>query len=551
VNDLAVSVPASKRTPIEASDPAELRLAVLALLIVYTALAAAYLLRHETVRNLDFWYHIELGQRLDPSALSTFVNGFYPLGYPLLLSKAIAIGLDALRVGQALSWLGGLLALISVAAMTARLAGSTAGALAAGILLISNVTFLDLSTREGTDMLASGLQLACVACLVWYSYAPDRRRGFALVGAAGIALGLAYMVRYTALVVLACALVYLLLPLLTSRSSQRSVGLASGLFLGGFALATFPQLAASTIVHHQPFFNLQAKNVWFGIYGGWDWVNNWPTVSDSISLAEVISLDPARFGQHWLAELTAGLTTLSIWSPPVHIAWMVGMAAIVLDRRIGGSARLLFVSVLLASITAAAMAWLTPRFMLVAICLQAVAAAVLLDRVATLTMGSARLRLGATLAAAVILCATFQMWETGHWLTSPPDSKPHQVHQLLRLAGMKEVSSVATNDPYLHATDLAARTSYPQLSSVMPKPASIDSLLDHPAAARWQYLVLNFETGFGDYSAIRDQAAGPGSRLVTLANDPSATIYCVKPCAISGVHRADMRFLSGAAHSDP
>jgi hypothetical protein len=47
-------------------------------------------------------------------------TAIYPLGYPWLLNLGLALGLDTLRVAQALSALSGALALVAVAALAGR-----------------------------------------------------------------------------------------------------------------------------------------------------------------------------------------------------------------------------------------------------------------------------------------------------------------------------------------------------------------------------------------------------------------------------------------------
>lgn len=74
--------------------------ALVLLLIIYTVMVVVYLAPRRAIRNLDFWHHVAIGQKVRWNDLQTLSHGFYPLGYPLLLSLAIEVGLDSLRFGM-------------------------------------------------------------------------------------------------------------------------------------------------------------------------------------------------------------------------------------------------------------------------------------------------------------------------------------------------------------------------------------------------------------------------------------------------------------------
>lgn len=537
---------------------------LLIILIPYTLLVAAAASRQDVVTNLDFWYHTGIGQRLNWADARTLVHGYYPLGYPLALRLGIDAGVDALRLAQGLSWLGGALALAMVFGLALAVTRRPALAVAGALLPVANVNFVSFGALEGNDMPAAGLQL--LALYLLWRCAPETQgraaRGFA--AAAGFVLGLAYLTRYTALVLLPIALVYLVWR--AGRPARRAVACAV-IFLGAFALASAVQTVPSLLVHGTPFWNLQAKNVWFGIYGRKDWVRLWTDVPDTISLGDVVALDPGRFLTHWADETWRGFTGDGGWPVALQLAWLAGLVLILLDRRLHPARRALFVLALSGSVVAVALAWVSPRFLLVPACLEAVAMA----RAAGAGVdGLARLRVPVRAAGAVTLGALALLALPGYaplpeWLSAPVPTAPHTLTAFLRAAGMADPDQVLSNDPLSHATDVPARTRYAQSWFFVPYPETLDDLLDADIAARWRfgeyepppappgetttqrwrYLVFNYAAGFGHYRPIQDTLLQAKARLVPLAVDEAATVFCVQPCAVAGEQADDVLFDSG------
>src|SRR5207237_7396334 len=118
----------------------------------------------------------------------------------------------------------------------------------------------------------------------------------------------------------------------SDRPSRRSIA-PMAVLVGTFALVTAIQTVPSTLLHAQPFYNWQPKNVWFGIYGQGDWVVKWHSVPDDVSLLSVFALDPAAFVTHWWTEFTHNFISQTLWPLPLHLAWIVGSAGILMDQR--------------------------------------------------------------------------------------------------------------------------------------------------------------------------------------------------------------------------
>lgn len=518
-------------------------LASVALLILsYTAVALLYISPHNNVTNVDFFAHLIEAMRLSWSEKKSLVHGFYPLGYPFLMRLAITHDVDALRFGQFVAYLGGLLALISVFGISHQRRAGIAFPTMVGLLLISNPVFLRHSTYEGTDIPATGLQMVALLFLLPIRRDNSLRRITLLSLGAGLSLGFAYLIRYTSLMFFPVAALYILGTL--AKRPRRAIVLEA-LFLFGFCVAAAPQIIPSLIVQHQPFYNMQAKNIWFGLYGNSDYVLNWPKVADDISLYDVFMLDPGGLSSHWSQEAFKAFSSLLLWPRSLHLLWIVGSGLIIFDRRIHLTGRLLLLAFLFLPIFATSLAWLLPRFLLVSLCIQTYSIALvvwtLIERLPQKKATPAGLMLAMVIASAGVL----QSPEIIDWLHEPINPYPARVNSLLRLAGMDDPATVATNDGELHAFDTPARTRYEQLYLFLPKPASVDELLSLPQATNWRYLVLNYRSGYGDYSAIHDGAIQDKSRLVPLSTDESATIFCILPCAEDEMLADDIVFENG------
>jgi hypothetical protein len=577
-------IPQSGRWCILALMPApKTATALAAVLLIYTAIVAAWAIPHDVVTNLDFWYHVEIGRRLSLAEPVTLAHGYYPWGYPGLLRLALAAGIDTLRAAQALSWLGGALSLAGAFALACKLTGRTSLALAATLVLATNVNFAAFAAQEGNDALAAGLQIVALA-VVWGEGAVGAGRAPRPYLVAGALLGLAYLTRYTALT---------LLPVVLLDALWRGVGRAGKLrlaaaLLGAFVLAAAPQLVPSLIARGNPFYNLQAKNVWFAIYGGYDWVNRWTDVPDTITLGQVIALDPPRFFTHWAGTAWDFLATFWLWPLPLHLAWLGGLAAVALDRGREPARRVLLPLAVLVPGLALALAWLGPRFLLAPLALQAVAIAALADGSLRLinrrgrrargeisellppqqqnmnplrALRSLRLNPAALVILLLLLCAAPGLPALQAWLAAPVDHGPHETVALLRAAGMVDESEVLTNDPWLHLTDRPERTRFMQAWFIVTNPPDLADLLDASRASSrwrypayldppaqppvWHYLVMNYAAGFGGYHLLREAALHDKTLLVPLAVSDTATVFCIQPCNVAGTQATDLRFANG------
>ena len=513
------------------------------ILFIYTAVIIFYLYPREAIRNLDFWYHISLGYQMDWNEPHTLVNGLYPLGYPFLLYLASQLGVDALRVGQFLSWIGGVLLLSACFLFIHLLTRHLILAITGTLLLFFNIHFLTFVTYEGNDMIAAGLQAMAIVLLLYgiKSETPDTFSKFYLM-LHGVLLGCAYLTRYTALLFLPISIAYLILFF---RHSPKRMLQAIAWAIVPFLIVTSVQWIPSLLVHGNLFYNEQAKNVWFGIYGGGDWVKNWGKVPKTIGLTEVIAEDPARFLQHWLFQIRVAVLNLYLWPLPLHLAWIIALPILLFYRGLALSHRILLLMLLIFPLSVTALAWLAPRFLLVSLWVEAILIAWLifyLVRISPLNK-----YMGAVLVSGILLLimVSFQWRGIADWWSTPQMARQQEVNDFLRTAGMVDPERTATNDPYLHAVDESDRTRYAQTYAAHASPDQVEALLAHPAASNWQYLVMDYQNGFGEYRPIREALRQEKSRLIPLALSDNRDVFCIAPCDSQEIKELNLIFENG------
>jgi len=229
------------------------------------------------------------------------LNGFYPLGYPLLLWLLSQVTGTVFGAAKVTAVGGAAVLAVTTCLLGKALLGERRGLLALAMLVVSPY-FWQSAISVGTDMPWAAFQsLALYGCTL-----AMQRGKWVILAWAGAAAGLAYLMRYTTLVMLPVALAYLILVRPLPRASHDNIKGALALAIL-FLLVALPQLWTSWQVKGNPFFNLQAKNVWFGIYGGGDWATRWREVPSGIGLLEVFAMGPWRFLGHWGGEFVRWL----------------------------------------------------------------------------------------------------------------------------------------------------------------------------------------------------------------------------------------------------
>ncbi len=326
-----------------------------AVLLLWLVIAGWYAVTHPFIHNSDNFGFIERAQTLSLAHPDTLSHGLYPLGYPLLLRGAYAVVGDYGRAGQWLSLVFGLIGLGAVY--------TASRSVLALLICATSPLYLQYATEGGTDMPAAALMMVSVSLAL---------RGSArALTVAGVALGLAYLMRYTALAMYPAILLWLLL-----RDRRSCVRLAV-VFTGGCLVSAAPQLLASTIVHGAPFYNTQVQNVAFGMYGGQNWGVHMAAARAATSLSALIAADPTAFALHWLQNVVAAWN-MAIVPWPVVVLAVVGLA---LCYR-SAEARLLALSIG-AVVAVICLAFVIPRLLLFVVLIVAVSVPLLMARLPT------------------------------------------------------------------------------------------------------------------------------------------------------------------------
>jgi hypothetical protein len=240
----------------------------------------------------------------------------------------------------------------------------------------------------------------------------------AMVVLAGVAAGGAFLLRHPGIVLLPWGMLtsmllhpwptgpgggggrsperrYAALNWLIARYPPLARGIMPLLFVAGFLLAAFPQLAINAIQTGQPLYSHQAKNIWLAVYGGIDW-GRWGEVPDTIGLGEIVLHNPGRFVGNWLQNIRSftgtGAEDTSEYGRAVQLrllGWPANWLAVagllvwaggVLRWWGGAAGRASLLLFILLYVLAIAVAFILPRFFLPLAPIYAVAAASLILR---------------------------------------------------------------------------------------------------------------------------------------------------------------------------
>lgn len=242
------------------------------------------------------------------------VDGLHPIGYPFLLRlTTLAVG-DVFGAARLLALLGGVFALLIAHRLGTSLHSRRVG-LGAQAALAVNWHFQETALLVGSDQVASAFALLAALAATRALAQPRPAAGIWL--AAGALMGLAALLRHTALVLApAFALAVAWRGWRDGRASARggrrllAVGL---LWLGGLGLGQAPQLLLSWTQTGTPFHQEQARNVWFGLHGQWNW-ENWPRSDRPPTLGGILRDEPRALLSHWGNESVLGVLRYALMS---------------------------------------------------------------------------------------------------------------------------------------------------------------------------------------------------------------------------------------------
>ena len=275
--------------------------------LAYAALGLVWL---RFVYLSDFFQMIWLADAQRAGIGSAWANGFLGFGYPALLNLVTIATGNILTSGKLVQIVSGVTLLLMLPWATRRLFGDHKGAHLAQALLAVETIFVFAAAGETPDLLATALMFPGLVLAVDAGERDSSRSAVT----AGVLLGLAYLVRYHALL-LVCALI---VTLLLTRGARRSV-----LWLVvGFVAASLPQMALSGLIQGAPLFNLHIKSIAIGYYG---------TTSDFVQYTEpwtlwtIVSTAPVAVAKQYLVHVDRHFTAIG--------GTVFGLAGLLLARR--------------------------------------------------------------------------------------------------------------------------------------------------------------------------------------------------------------------------
>lgn len=271
------------------------------------------------VEGPDYGWHLNHGGSWDRVFRA---HRFYPFGFPLVLYLGQLAGDHALLFGRVAGALATLATFGATGALVWRIVGPRL-AWVGGALLLGAPMVIAYGVLASTDAPMAGAAALALLALCWHA-TPGWRQ--ALTG--GLLLGLAYLFRFQALVLLAPAALWLLLQpraVLPRRLGwlARTGRLALPLLcVGGFVLATTPQWVFDIRDFGRPFFTQQYMNIWTFAF---DQQRDVPAGTPLQEIWYIISYDPAMLWRHWMATVEqAGSETLH-----QALVWPFGLLALV------------------------------------------------------------------------------------------------------------------------------------------------------------------------------------------------------------------------------
>ena len=247
----------------------------------------------------DFWGNHYLSQRLDPRNLATFYDGFYPVGYTVLLRLLARFGyppFSALGINVALTWL---LAFSTLAILRLRGLAVLPSLIAASLVFLFPQVF-DYLYTPGADCGAMVFFTVGTYVLLVALLAPTPRAWWYAL--AGGLLGMASLWRYHA--VLASAF---LVAAASLAYRKRIAGVM--LALASCALVYACQVAVNVLSGHSPFQTYQAFNLYQHMHPiSWYRTAEIPSLGTPLS---IVFSNPSAFLSSSLATFVTLFPTLS------------------------------------------------------------------------------------------------------------------------------------------------------------------------------------------------------------------------------------------------
>jgi hypothetical protein len=326
------------------------------IILAWSACAIRISTANPTIGLSDMFGFIERAEALRFSSLTEWVDGFYPLGYPLLLKAIYLVTGDYVVAGRTIAFGFGLVGLLTIYGISLTVFSRGVGVLAL-VFCGTSPTYLRYATVSGTDMPSAVMLLLGTSLLCLSSQKQSSR----YLVASGLAFGTAYLIRYSALPAVLAAAVWMLLKGGSSYLWRQRLR-ESALFALAFLAACGPQLLVSLVAQGNPFYNLQYQNVYFGILGEGNWGLQMSDARSQTGLGEILLEQPRLFFKNWYHNLVDSLR-LDLVQFPLQFFSYVSILYSLKHQRLR-SYGLLFLLLFCAFTAAIALAFLRERLLL-------------------------------------------------------------------------------------------------------------------------------------------------------------------------------------------
>jgi len=488
------------------------------------------------VRYPDFFEAAKWAYRFDLHHLAKWrwADGLYPMGYRLLLRVGVDLGLDVLSTAFVLSIIGGFLGLLGTFLLVRSLTGSWFLALLTETVLASTSYYLFFASLDSTDMLAAGLQILSVAVL----FADDRPRRGAL--GAGILAGLSYLIRYTAsLTILLCTLYLLGWAWIRRARPRQGAGtdrwwMSPLLYLIGAGAGAAPQLIASTLVEGNPFYTMQARNLWFHVTGGSDYIFEWNAAPEDLSVLKIILTYPRRLINHWLANFRGFWMERDalVLDPPFRPLMHAGLLFVLLvPSRLSRSARAFVGLYTIGNIALLSLIRLDKRFLIMLMPLLAFAAVYFLWSILPPAFVVRKRSISLRIPVIVLLTIWSLPYTLEFMRSNPEDRQVVAISNTLHAAGMDSADQVYSTHTRYHDVADPWKRRFPQAAAVAPRLGSYEDLLSLLHDGGYRFLVYDDDTSrklYPDLAFLLSPETRPeGLTPVHVAEDRSLVIYRV------------------------
>lgn len=279
---------------------------------------------HWSVEGPDYGWHLNHGGSWGRVFRA---HPFYPFGLPLILWLGQLANDQTLLFGRLAGMAATILAIGATMLLVWRLIGSSYAWLGV-ILMLASPIVVAYGVLASTDAPMAGFAALALLALAWREHPSIRQ-----IALAGISLGLAYLFRFQAIVLLIPMLMWLCwqpAPTLPVQAGWlHRLGRFTGpfLLLVGFLIASAPQWLLDIRDTGRPFATQQYVNIWLFAFDRYEAV---PGTSTLEQLWFILNFDPYRLWRHWLENIRQfGMETvhrLLIW--PVGLLTLGGIALV-------------------------------------------------------------------------------------------------------------------------------------------------------------------------------------------------------------------------------